>query len=344
MTKRPDAAGNERKRRALASLFSVLFAAAGTLAARPALAAPGDAALAETLYQQARELMDQGNYAEACPKVAESYGVGPGTGTLLNLATCHEAQGKFASAWAEFMNASAASRRDGRPDRVEYANEHAQSLLPKLSRLTITVAPNVDVSTLEITIDDTPVGAATLGVAAPLDPGEHRVEARSAGKQPFSVTVTLGAVADQQTVTIPELTPLEPGASAPPPPVAQAAPPREAAPATSERPIPTSVYVAGGATLLLGVATAVTGGMYLSRRSSYQEYRSTAQDENDQGPDYDAAKTLGVTNAALLAATLVGAGVTGYLFFTRPKSTITTGSLSAHVGLGFSGLVARGEF
>jgi tetratricopeptide (TPR) repeat protein len=333
-----------------ATLLSALFVAAGASLQRPALAAPTDSALAETLYQEARALVDQGNYAEACPKFAESYRVAPATGTLLNLAQCHEAQGKFASAWAEFQAASVASRRDNRPDRVQYADEHAKDLFPKLSRLTITLAPGVDTSTLEITLDGTVVGAATLGVAVPLDPGEHVVDARSPGKQPFSATVTLGAVADQKALVIPELTPAESAVTptpAPPPP--NAAQPAEARtqpsqPADRSAPIPTSVYVAGGATLALGAASIVTGLIYLDRRASYQDYRSAATDESDQGPDYDSAKALGVTNVVLWSATAVGAGVTAYLYFTRPKTQARAVNLSATVSPGFSGISARGEF
>jgi hypothetical protein len=215
--------------------------------------------------------------------------------------------------------------------------------------LTITVAPGVDVATLEITLDGTLVGAATLGVAAPLDPGEHVVEAHGPGKLPFSVTVTLGAVGDQQSVTIPELAPDPAAQVAPPAPAATAAPAvatqtEPPPPADRHRPIPTSVYVAGGTTLALGAASIVTGFLYLDRRSSYQDYRETATDEADQGPDHDPAKTLGVTNAVLWTATAVGAGVTAYLYVTRPEAAIETVSVSASVAPGFSGIVARGEF
>src|SRR5882672_7960826 len=125
--------------------------------------------LAETLYQTGRDLMTAGKYAEACPKFAESYRLDAATGTLLNLAACHEAEGKFASAWGEFTDGANAAERDGRDDRVEYATDRAQALLPKLSRLVIDTAQGVDRAALQISLDGAEVGAAALGVPMPLD-------------------------------------------------------------------------------------------------------------------------------------------------------------------------------
>ena len=314
---------------------------------RPALA-QGEVALAETLYRAARDLMAEGKYSEACPKFAESYRLDRATGTLLNLAACHEAEGKLASAWVEYMDAAAAAQRDGREDRVQYAEEHKRALEPKLSRLTITLALGVDVSTLQITLDGAVVGTAALGVPAPLDPGPHVVEAKAAGMLPYSTTVTLGALADQQTVTIPPLE-VDPAASAPPAPVpvAPARPephPDQTLP-IAEAPTPTAVYVVGGITVALAAGTAVTGIVYLDRRSSYENGTDAAQRQSD----YDAAQTLGYVNAGLLVGTLAGAAVTGYLYLRDPEPTTASGaielpSVSPILGRGFAGVAATGAF
>jgi tetratricopeptide (TPR) repeat protein len=327
-----------------ASLAAVAFAlVAGSLPFDAQ--AQSEVPLAETLYQAARDLMAQGNYAEACPKFAESYRLDPASGTLLNLAACHERQGKLTSAWIEYMDAARAAQRDGRANRLKYAEDHGSALFPKLSRLTITTAPDVDPAHLEITLDGVAVGLATLGVAAPLDPGSHVVVASAAGMQPFTQTVVLGDVADQQVVTIPSLVPAEVAAPPSIPPVAVvAATPPPPAPSPTPKPpastgLSTPVIVAGSATLALAATTVVTGIVYLNHRANYEN----ATDPAERRAEYDSAQAFGIANVSLLAGTLGGAALTTYFYVTSARST-SRAHLSPRLAPGFAGVVAGSEF
>ena len=99
-------------------------------------------AAAQVLYEEARRLVADRKFAEACPKFKESYRLDPGGGTLLNLADCYEEQGKTALAWSTFKDALVAAQRDGRSDRVEFANAHIGPLEARMARLTVHVAPD----------------------------------------------------------------------------------------------------------------------------------------------------------------------------------------------------------
>src|SRR4051812_24565538 len=56
----------------------------------------------QALFDEGRRLLEAGNYVEACAKLDESYRLDAAAGTLLNLALCHEQQGRSASAWFEY--------------------------------------------------------------------------------------------------------------------------------------------------------------------------------------------------------------------------------------------------
>lgn len=275
------------------------------------------AAVAEALYRQARDLMAAGNYDEACPRFAESQRLDPATGTLLNLAACHEKQGRLATAWLEYSDVVVAARRDAREDRVQYASERVADLEPKLSRLILLLAPEADTPGLDIELDGAKVGRAVIGVPTPVDPGKHTVQASAPGKKTLSLSVEVGALADQQTLNIPRLPDVEPEATSPaPPPPAPllAATPQPASDRVTTRPIPTSVYVAGGVTLALAAGAGVTGVAYLNKREDY----NSAKTEDSQ----DRARKYGYINLGLWIGAAVGATITTYLYATRPSERV----------------------
>jgi tetratricopeptide (TPR) repeat protein len=272
-------------------------------------------ALAETLYQQARDLMAEGRYDEACPKLEESQRLDPATGTLLNLASCHEKQGKLATAWFEYLDAVTLARRDARPDRVTFAQGRLAELEPKLSRLTLVVPKAFDYPGLEIELDGARIGPAARDVPTPVDPGTHVVEARAPGRQSVRLSVEVGTVAEQKTVTLPELpasAPTAAGLAPVPPPQAPKAPP----PAPAERPVPTTAYVTGAVTVGLLAGAIVTGVLYAERKSDYE--KTLTED------DYDAARALGIVNAILWIGVASGAGLTTYIYVTRPEAPRTS--------------------
>lgn len=318
-----------------------------------------ESALAEALYRQARELMAQSKYAEACPKLAESYRLDPGTGTLLNLATCRELEGKLATAWLLYSDALLAAQRDRRDDREQFAQQHLTELEPKLSRLTLVVPPEADDPELDLTLDGAHVAAAARGVPTYIDPGTHTVQAKSPGKRAWTATIEIGATAEQRVVSIPKL---EPAPSEQPPPLAKPAAiaPHEpiASPSAAKtRPTPKVVYVAGVTTLALATAATITGLVYLDKRSAYHGYLvgNAKPDPAEAASRRDSARLNGDLNAALSIATACGAASTLYLYLARPERLVErseaapssarlTPRIAPWLAPGYAGLGVSGGF
>jgi hypothetical protein len=191
-----------------AAALAIGLAAASFAVASPVRADPAthDEAMAETLFKDAKRLMAAGDYATACPKLAESQKLDPGGGTLTALALCHEQIGKTATAWAEFIEVRTGAQQSGRADREKFARQHIAALEPNLSRLTILVDPGTaQLPDVTIKRDRVSVGQAAWGVASPVDPGEHVIEASAPGKLVWSTRVVVGTDHDSKTVAIPEL-------------------------------------------------------------------------------------------------------------------------------------------
>jgi hypothetical protein len=293
----------------LAALSLVLSAPSGVFAQA------SDKALAEQLFRTGQDLMGQNRFAEACPKLAESQRLDPGTGTLLNLALCHEKEGKLASAWSEYNDAATFARRDQRTDRVQFAEQHIALLEPKLSRLIVQLAKGADAPGLEIRLDGERLGQAALGIAAPMDPGSHTVSASATGKLPWQTKIEIPAGPAEKTVTIPTLA-NAPAGSAP------GTPPRAAPPGKgSGKAQRVGAYALGG----LGIVGLGVGSIFGLRAISKNK------ESNEQGCDgnmcpLDAAATRRSATEAGNVSTVMfivgGAALAGgiTLYFTAPRA------------------------
>jgi serine/threonine-protein kinase len=218
---------------------------------------PTDTATAQALFDQAKKLMAQGKYAEACPKLEESQRLDPGTGTLLNLGDCYEHQGKLASAWGKFVEAASAAKSAKQVERERVSRDRAAALLPRVSNIVINVAAGATPG-LEVKRDDALVGHAQWGTPLPADPGEHKISASAAGRKTWQTVVTVGASGETRTVSVPELEAAASAATAPNGPVApQAATAPKAPPSSAE--LAGDLAPQGSVQKWVGVAVAAAG-------------------------------------------------------------------------------------
>lgn len=333
-------------RRALT--FAVLIAA---IAQTPAAHAQGQHKVAaEALFDEGRKLMAQRKPALACPKFADSQRLDPSPSTLLNLASCYEKLGKSATAWATYKEAASLAYAQNRQSLVTIATKHANALEPTLSRLAVRVsepAPGLTIKADGVQLGD-------WGLAIPMDPGTHRLEATAPNKQPWSTMAEVPSGGETLTVTVPALE------DAPSPPTltsaeVPAAPPRTmpasepmphaGADETSRGGTQRTIGIVTGAAGLAGIAT---GTVFLViAKSKYDDSRDHCPaDKNLCTPEgvslRDDARSAGniATIAYGIGAAALAAGVV--LWITAPSHEARRGSIG--VSPTASGLLVQGRF
>jgi len=164
-----------------------------------------DAATAQALFYEARNLMRDKKYTQACPKLEESLRLDYGMGTEFNLADCNEKLGRLAAAWSGFINVAAAAAAQNQVQREKVARDRAKQIEPRLPKLLIEVpspAPG-----LEVRRDNVVLGAPVWGTSSPVDPGSHRIVATAPGRVTWDVTVT-AAEGKTLRVVVPALAPV----------------------------------------------------------------------------------------------------------------------------------------
>jgi hypothetical protein len=163
-----------------------------------------DEAQAEALLKEGKKLMGGGKLADACPKLEESQKLNPKSSTLLEVAICHEKQGKIATAWSEYIDVEGQARKEGRGKLEGDARARSKKLDPKLPRITITVPKDAAVAGLEVTIDGASIDKGDWGKSRPLDPGDHKLTAAAPGRKTWEQTITV-RVAEKRSVSVPAL-------------------------------------------------------------------------------------------------------------------------------------------
>lgn len=322
--------------RRLNRALSIVIMGAMLASSLPRVAHAEDKAAALDLFTAAKKDMDAQNYAEACRKLELAHNYDKSLdGIVLNLATCYQRQGKWASAWGRFKDSLARAEKAGNEARIAAARAGIADTEPRISRVTLKVSAAVP--GIEIRRDDKVIDPNEIGIAVPIDPGEHTITAGALGYKTWSTKLTIAATAESRTIEVPPL----------------AAESKTSAKANAGDATSTSSPVAGYIALGTGIALVGAGiGAHFVARSAYDDYKSGCAEQTTPTCEDAAARSKVQTWQAVSfiagGAGLVAAGIGVVLIVTSKSSAEprATSSIVASpmVGGTGTGLVLTGHF
>jgi hypothetical protein len=303
-----------------------------------------DRALAESLFRAGRALIREERYGEACEKLEQSQRLVRAAGTLLNLAVCHEKEGKLSTAWFEYQESVGIAIRMKRPDREAIARERMAAIEPLIPHIRIDVPADARVEGLVILRGETEIPNASWGLPLMVDPGTQNLRATAPGHEPWSIELHSEAGKDE-TVTIPRLsrTPaLEAVSPAPETPARPAEAKRtQVGSSSSAAPeqdgsgsgLRTVGWMSGGA----GLALLATGGYYgvraLQKRSDSDAYCSSTGCYKEGVELNNEARELAVRSNVLLIAGAVLVGTGAVVLAIVPSGPNTPADRAPRVGV-----------
>ena len=301
----------------LTKVLSAVFALGAAAVATGASA--DDVAGAKALFDRGLDDMERGDFDTGCPAIEASEKLDPRPGTLFTLAECESKRGRIATAvtlYDNYLSQIALLSPDKQAlqqERKTIAIEQKAALLPGVPALTL-VLPTGAPSSLVVKRDGVEVLPAAIGVALPVDPGDHVLSTEADGKQ-GEVHVSI-AKGEKKTVTLP-------------------------IPSSTPRPSAQRIgaFVAagvGGAALVVG---AVLGGLTIAKKTIINQHCNFPGDKNACDPTglaaASTAKPLGIGASVAFGVAAAGAATAVVLFFTEPKhapaanAAFTGGILSA---------------
>lgn len=284
---------------------------------------------AEALFNQARAMMEQGDYAPACEKLRASMELDPAVGTALYLGDCYEKANRLASAWLAFEKArtNALEQKDR---RAEIAAVRAAALKPRLVYLKVELTGERPEG-LELRANGKVLELEALTEPMPIDEGPLTIVASAPGHDSAEVKLEIlpGAKAPYRAI-VPELRSSNAVAPAPTTPAATDAPPPSDDGGSGQR---TVAFIVGG----FGAAALLASGVFSILANGASEESADACDPMDRtrcsvrgkALNDDALGHAGVaTVAGIVGGVALAAGVT--LYVTAP----TGPDMGFSVGIG----------
>ncbi|HTN85001.1 MAG TPA: hypothetical protein VL242_14985 [Sorangium sp.] len=316
----------------------IIYALSGS--ASPALAQ--DLAAAEELFNHGLAEMQAGRLETGCPAIGESQRLDPRAGTLFTLAECEAKWGRIATAVARYeeylrlfarMSPEQQSRQVGR-ERLATAQKSA--LAPQVPFLTLVLPPSAPPGT-RVTRDGVELANPALGMALPIDPGEHVIVVQPPGAPPTEVRVPIGR-GERKVI---ELKVEIPAQAAPAAPSPKPAPSPAVTQARSDAPSGWRVgsYVAGGLGIAGVVVGSAAGAVALAKKGDIED-NCAGIDCNSKGKEAaDKGQTMGnvSTVAFSVGAAALATGAVLFLLSPSPPSSSAGGAGGPRTGLRLGG-------
>ncbi len=295
-----------------------------SLIASPAFAQ--DVAAAKTLFSQGITEMEAGRFDTGCPALETSYKLDPRAGTMFALAECEAKRGRLATAVARYDDylslhgRMAPDQQKKQGDRAKVAQEQRAALGPQVPMLTLTLPAGAPRETV-VKRDDTQLSGPALGLALPVDPGEHVIRTQAPDGPVTEVRITL-AKAERKVLTLDVKLATDAAAPVASAPVAPAPPPAPDVDqgVTGQR---MGAYIAGGVGVAGMILGGVMGGLTLGKKDVISvncNIGGRAEACNDAGlAAASDGKTLGLVSTLGFAVGAAGLGTAVVLFITEPS-------------------------
>ena len=154
-------------------------------------AGPGQSAeisLANDMVRDAVEAERTGHCADALDLLTQAIAIQPSADALAHQATCLVMTGKAGEALKSLARADELARKDKDKAALSLVAAKRATVRSELSQLTLKLPKN---RTLQVLVDGELLADAEAKAPLLLDPGDHVVEAKLAGREPFRRTLTL---------------------------------------------------------------------------------------------------------------------------------------------------------
>ena len=305
----------------------------------PSASMAQDLAAADALFKRGVTAMQAGDLETACPAIAESHRLDPRPGTLFTLAECTAKRGLIATAtirYADYLAAIErlpADQRAKHDERRKLAETKLAELSPRVPKLMVTLAAGTPAGTV-VRRDGVELGAPSLGVALPVDPGTRVLVVRTPDGRERETRVTLAPGENKAIELAPAVDETHAARALPPP----------TEPSPAARGGDTAAYVVGGVGVAALAVGAITGALVFSKKSVIQSHCVDTACDAEGKSAADAAKTLGLVSTVGVGVGLAAVTTSVVLFVTGRGASESSWRVAPTVSPSGAGITAGGRW